>query len=67
MSDNQIKIHIKYKDSIKKAQRRWAATERGREMTRIRNAKYYYRKKNLYHPEYNVDGEIEGKKYKRNS
>lgn len=60
----QVKLHIKYKETLKRCQKRWTQTERGREMTRKRNLKYYYRKKNIYHPELNVDGEIE-RKYKK--
>jgi len=58
------KFTVKYRETLKKCQARWCATERGKEMTRKRNLKYYYRKKNLFHPELNPEGEIENK-YKR--
>ena len=60
-----IKQHVKYKETIKKCQKRWAQSERGRKMTARRSLKYYYRKNNIYHPEFNIDGEDE-RKYKRN-
>ena len=67
MSDQEpIKFTVKYRTTLKKCQKRWCATERGKEMNRRRSLKYYYRKKNMYHPELNPDGEIEGKFKKLN-
>ncbi len=65
-SNTNEKFTIKYKDTLKRCQARWRATERGKEMTRRRSLKYYYRKKGLYHPELNPEGQIEGKYKKEN-
>ena len=65
-SNNNEKFTVKYRDTLKRCQMRWRATERGKEKCRIRSLKYYYRKKGLYHPELNPEGEIEGKYKKTN-
>jgi len=64
--DEKITHYQKYKMTIDTNKKKWAKSERGKQLTRIRNLKYYYRKKNLYHPQLNPDGEFE-KKYKRNN
>ena len=39
-------------------QNKYRLTPQGKERTRIANKRYYYRKNNKYHVEYNPDGEI---------
>ena len=63
---DSTKHYYKYKTTIDEGKKRWAKTERGKKLSRARSLRYYYKKKDVFHPIYNREGSIE-RKFKKNN
>jgi len=59
------KKYLELKDEQNRRQKKYYKSTEKTDIIKRKNRKHYYIKKNIYHPEYNPDGENEGRKYKK--